>query len=308
MFPLRDENPSYQVPIVVIALIVANVAVFLWEMAAPDLQALFQQYALIPAVATGTGQASGNIGWTAVFTSMFMHASWFHLLGNMWFLWLFGDNIEWVMGRGRFLVFYFLCGIGAALAQVFLSPGAEVPMVGASGAIAGVLAIYMITYPTTRVLTLITLFYYIRVVPIPAVVWIGIWLLLQILGAGVSVATAAVGGVAYAAHIGGFITGIVLGIPLRYRERVVHAPAGRAGGTARRGLSLHDEIERQRYDKGLTGAPSYGVPYLDTLIRSRKYDDAKASASTMLDEALRSGNRRMADIYRKYVQLIETLG
>lgn len=238
---------------------------------------------------------------------MFMHAGWLHLLGNMWFLWLFGDNIEWVMGRGRFLLFYLLCGVGAAVAQVYMNPGSDLPMVGASGAIAGVLAIYMITYPATKVQTLIFLFYYVQVVPIPAVLWIGIWILLQVLGAGTSVATASVGGVAYAAHIGGFLTGILLGIPMRQHERIVHAGAEETPGYRGRGLTLHDELERQRYDKGHTAAPSYGAPYIDSLIRARKYDEAKSVTSYMLDEALRSGNQRMIGVYQKYVQLTQTL-
>ncbi|MGH8103440.1 MAG: rhomboid family intramembrane serine protease [bacterium] len=309
MFPLRDENPSYQFPIVVVALILVNVAFFLWEISAPEADAIFHHYALIPAAVTGHAAIAGNIGWSAIFSSMFMHAGWGHLIGNMWFLWLFGDNIEWVMGRVRFILFYFMCGIAAALAQVYLNPTSTLPMVGASGAIAGVIAVYVISYPSAKIQTLIAFFYYWRVVPVSAVVWIGIWILMQVLGSVVVAGMGDVGGVAYAAHIGGFAAGLLFGIPLRRRERIIHAGADGAAHAAKyrpQGYSLQNEIERQKHEKGIA-MPSYGVPALDDLIRRRKYGEARATAAAMLDEALRSGNQRMITIFQSYLDLIHRL-
>ncbi|MGH8103441.1 MAG: rhomboid family intramembrane serine protease [bacterium] len=152
-----------------------------------------------------------------MFTSMFMHGGWLHLIGNMWFLWIFGDNIEAAMGSGRFLVFYLLCGLAAGLTQMALDPHSMLPMLGASGANAGVLGIYMITYPVARIRTMIPIVLVWPVVPIPAMLWIGVWIATQFHSQGQAALQGALGGEAYAAHIGGFIAGIMLGIPMRRR-------------------------------------------------------------------------------------------
>src|SRR5262249_37769801 len=143
-------------------------------------------------------------------TSMFLHGSWMHVIGNMWYLWIFGDNVEDRVGHGRFLVFYLLCGIAAALAQIAMDPTSVVPTVGASGAIAGVMGAYFVLYPNSRVLTLIPLFVFIQIVELPAILLLGFWFLLQLVNAGAVAATASVrggGGIAFAAHVAGFLAG-----------------------------------------------------------------------------------------------------
>lgn len=145
-----------------------------------------------------------------IFTSMFMHGSWLHLLGNMWFLHLFGNNVEDSMGRARFLVFYLLCGVAAALLQVALDPGAAVPMVGASGAISGVMGGYLVLYPRVRVFTLVPIGFFLMSVALPAWTMLLYWFVLQLLGGLTTIAGAAAGGVAFWAHIGGFLAGVAL--------------------------------------------------------------------------------------------------
>ncbi len=151
----------------------------------------------------------GNASPTTLFTSMFLHGGWFHILGNMWFLWVFGDNIEDVMGPLRFIVFYLLCGLAAAFAQIVSDPGSAVPMVGASGAIGGVMGAYALLYPRARVQTLLILGFYITTIGVPAYVMLGYWFLLQILG-GLPALGSSEGGVAFWAHIGGFVAGLAL--------------------------------------------------------------------------------------------------
>src|SRR5256712_3523935 len=148
--------------------------------------------------------------WGAVLASMFMHGGWFHVLGNMWFLWVFGNNIEDSMGHGRFVVFYLVCGAAAAAAQALADPRSAVPMVGASGAISGVLGGYLLLYPRVRVHTLITLGFFITTVALPAYVILGYWFLLQLLMGTVGALSQAQGGVAFWAHVGGFVAGLVL--------------------------------------------------------------------------------------------------
>lgn len=148
--------------------------------------------------------------FTTLFTSMFMHGGLMHIAGNMWFLWIFGDNCEWLMGRFKFLVFYLLCGLAAVLAQIIISPMSLIPMVGASGAIAGVMAAYLLHYPGERIMSLLWLFVFIRIVYVPAWLYIGLWIVMQIyLGLG-SAGAGDGGGVAYFAHIGGFFAGFLL--------------------------------------------------------------------------------------------------
>ena len=227
MFPYKDENPTEHPAIITIAIILANALAFILIQGAGAQGPLVRSVCdlgLIPgevlrSVKPGSGVelAPGMYClvhaapkyWT-VLTSMFMHGSWLHLIGNMVFLWVFGNNIEDVMGHGKFLIFYLLCGIAAAATQTFVSPHSVVPMVGASGAISGVLGAYLLLYPRVRVHTLIILPIYITTVALPAWVMLGYWIVLQLLSGLGSLSEIEKGGVAFFAHIGGFIAGILL--------------------------------------------------------------------------------------------------
>lgn len=207
MFPLRDHNPSGRTPYVTWALIALNVAVFISYAGFSDAQlnAFFGAYALIPA------RLSSGDGLLTVLTSMFLHGGFMHIAGNMLFLWIFGDNMEDKMGHGGFLLFYLASGVGAALAQYLAAPYSVVPMVGASGAIAGVMGGYLLLFPKARVDILLIFIVFFKVFPVPAWVMLGIWFGLQFvngLGADLNA-----GGVAYWAHAGGFVAGMLLTIP-----------------------------------------------------------------------------------------------
>jgi membrane associated rhomboid family serine protease len=225
VFPLRDENPTEIFPLLTLALIALNVAAWFYLQGAgldPDaLQASVCRYGAIPAEVTGQAGggtpagmvhcALGGLTWEAVLTSMFMHGGWMHLIGNMWFLWIFGNNIEDSMGRLRFLVFYLLTGIAAAAGQIITAPASQVPMVGASGAISGIMGAYLVLYPRVRVHTLFFFIIFIRVIPLPAWVMLGYWFAIQLFsGTMINEAGAAGAGVAFWAHIGGFVAGVVL--------------------------------------------------------------------------------------------------
>ena len=201
MIPLRDIIPSRTTPIVTIPLIVVNVLVFLYELTLGQAVNDFTLYfGLVPAA----------FSWVAVLTSMFLHGGLFHVAGNMLYLWIFGDNVEDRMGHGRFLVFYLLCGTAAALAQTITAPDSVVPMVGASGAIAGVMGAYFVLYPKSRIVTLVPLFFFFQIIEVPAIFFLGIWIALQALDGTISITTPATGGgVAFFAHIGGFAFGIL---------------------------------------------------------------------------------------------------
>jgi membrane associated rhomboid family serine protease len=213
MFPISDVIPSRTTPVVTIALIVVNVLVFLYELLlpAPALEAFMQQYALIPAW----------FSWPTLLTSMFLHAGFWHVVPNMLYLWIFGDNVEDRLGHARYLAFYVAAGIVAAIAQLAINPFSAVPMVGASGAIAGVMGAYFVLYPQSRVLTAVFVLIFFDVVEIPAVFFLGLWFLLQLLsGVGsLGVSNAAGGGTAFFAHIGGFVAGLTVGGFLRARDR-----------------------------------------------------------------------------------------
>jgi rhomboid family protein len=206
--PLRDENPTTRLPVVTVALIAVNVAVFILQVVAPQgLESAVLRFGAVPFNITHFRSLAGTAGvppLLTLLTSMFMHASLFHLLGNMLYLWIFGNNIEDRLGPVRFVLFYFVCGIAAALTHILAQPGSRIPMIGASGAIAGVLGAYWLLFPHARVKTFIFLIFYIDVVPIPAGIVLGLWFLLQILNVGMG------GGVAWFAHVGGFLTGILL--------------------------------------------------------------------------------------------------
>ncbi len=211
MIPLSDVIPSRTKPVVTVGLIVVNAVVFLYQLMLPEpaLQVFVGRYALIPA-------------WfsvPALFTSQFLHGGWMHVISNMIYLWIFGDNVEDRLGHVPFLIFYLGAGAAAALLQTLFNPFSSVPMLGASGAIAGVMGAYFVLYPQSRVLTLIFLFIFVDIVEIPAIFFLGIWFLMQLLsGVGsLGVSNAAGGGVAFWAHIGGFVAGLLIGVVLRAR-------------------------------------------------------------------------------------------
>ncbi|MGH7698924.1 MAG: rhomboid family intramembrane serine protease [Gemmatimonadales bacterium] len=228
MFPYRDENPTALTPVVTITIIVLNVLVWLVVQGAGfSDEAMVRSVCnlgLVPGELLGTAVPGTSVplapGWACVvdpepryatvLTSMFMHGGWFHLIGNMLFLWVFGNNIEDAMGHGRFVVFYLLCGVAAAAAQVMVKPDSAIPMVGASGAISGVLGGYLLLYPRVRVHTLIFFGFYVTTIALPAYIMLGYWIFLQLLGGLPALAGLEAGGVAFWAHIGGFVAGLVL--------------------------------------------------------------------------------------------------
>ncbi|SLN49160.1 Rhomboid protease GluP [Roseivivax jejudonensis] len=210
MFPIRDHNPSGSTPFVTWALIVANVVIFLnyWHLFQNELalNRFFFEWAMIPA------RVSMGEGFGGLVTSMFLHGGILHLAGNMLFLFIFGDNVEDEMGHLPYLAFYLACGVAAALAQYVTAPLSQVPMVGASGAIAGVMGAYLLLFPRARVDILIILIIIFRIVTIPAWILLALWLAMQAFG-GIG-APADAGGTAYWAHVGGFVIGVLLCVPL----------------------------------------------------------------------------------------------
>ena len=240
IFPLRDSPRSATWPVVVVTLIVINVGVFFWELSLHSegqLDAAIQTFGFVPARFFGWVQAGGSPldPWRFVplVTANFLHGGWLHILGNMWFLGVFGDNVEDRLGHFRFVIFYLLCGAASMLVQGWVLPGSRVPAIGASGAIAGVLGAYLVLYPGARVRTLVFLF----IVDLPAVVFLGVWFLTQLMNGTASLtpeAGAAASGVAWWAHIGGFVVGMGLCVLLRKNE----APRPRRDWTTRppRGL------------------------------------------------------------------------
>ncbi|QQA43618.1 rhomboid family intramembrane serine protease [Pelagovum pacificum] len=214
MFPIRDHNPSEQTPYVVYTLIAINVLVFLYGLGAHTsdraLLEFYERYAMVPAF------LSDGYGYTGLFTHMFIHGGFMHILGNMLFLYIFGDNMEEAMGHGGFALFYVASGLGAAFAQYAAGPTALVPMVGASGAIAGVMGGYLLLFPKAKVDVLLILIIIFRIIPVPAWIMLGIWFAIQLFsGLGADVAA---GGTAYWAHAGGFIVGLVLTVPVWLRR------------------------------------------------------------------------------------------
>ncbi|MCG8588327.1 MAG: rhomboid family intramembrane serine protease [Proteobacteria bacterium] len=224
MFPLRDENPTVRTAFATLAFIGLNVASWVWLQglgSAAPLTASVCEFGLIPGAVLGLGSelalasspcaaAGGGGSWATLLTSMFMHGGWFHILGNLWFLWVFGDNVEDAMGPARFVAFYLLCGLAAAGAQMLSHPGSLIPMVGASGAIGGVMGGYARLYPRARVQTLLVLGFYVTMVSLPAWGMLGYWFALQVLGGLPSLVEAQGAGVAFWAHVGGFAAGLAL--------------------------------------------------------------------------------------------------
>ena len=212
MIPLRDVIPSRTVPFLTISIIVVNALAWFYELGLPreELPVFLRQFGVVPAYFSPP----------TLVTSMFLHGSWSHVLGNMWYLWIFGDNVEDRMGHFRFLIFYLLCGIVAALGQIFIDPTSTLPTIGASGAIAGVMGAYFVLYPQSRVLTLIPLIIFWEIVELPAIFLLGFWFLMQLFSAGAIAATAnsQMGGVAFMAHVAGFVTGVAGVFVFRKRE------------------------------------------------------------------------------------------
>jgi membrane associated rhomboid family serine protease len=215
MIPIRDDQPRFSVPYLTYFLIGLNLLIFLFEaMLSPaSLETLVHQFGLIPVHVTrllsGAGRANPAGTLLPLLTSMFLHASWSHVIGNMWFLWIFGDNIEDYLGHFKYLLFYLLSGFAAAATQIALTPTSRIPTVGASGAIAGVLGAYFLLYPRAKVVTWFFLFF----IPVPAWVMLGYWFVLQFLSGATSLAyadNANRGGVAVWAHVGGFVAGLVM--------------------------------------------------------------------------------------------------
>ena len=212
MIPLRDVIPSRTTPFITVTIIVLNALAWFFELSLPRnvLPTFLELYGVVPA----------ELHAPTLVTSMFLHGSWSHVLGNMWYLWIFGDNVEDRLGHGRFIVFYLVCGIAAALGQVMIDPVSTQPMIGASGAIAGVMGAYFVLYPRSRVLTLIPLIIFVEIIELPAIVLLGLWFLLQLVDAGAVAVTASSsgGGVAFAAHVAGFLVGMGGVFLLRRRE------------------------------------------------------------------------------------------
>jgi membrane associated rhomboid family serine protease len=214
MIPLRDVIPSRSTPVVTMAIIAVNAVVFVYQFSLDDRQgqAFIFAWGLVPAMFSSVN----------VLTSMFLHGGLMHFGGNMLYLWIFGDNVEDRMGRGRFVAFYLLCGTVAALVQTWASPDSHVPMVGASGAIAGVMGAYFVMYPRSRIVTLIPLFVFMQLVEIPALVFLGIWFVMQFLsglGSALSPQANISGGIAFWAHVAGFVAGVVGVYAFRRPER-----------------------------------------------------------------------------------------
>ncbi|MFQ5971016.1 MAG: rhomboid family intramembrane serine protease [Alphaproteobacteria bacterium] len=243
MIPLHDDNPTTLTPVVTIGIIAACVLVFFWQISLPAIEAQKAVYAfgLIPAVLLGNESLPPELAeipaTLSVVTSMFLHGGWMHLIGNMLYLWIFGNNIEDAMGHVRFVIFYLLCGVAAAMSQAFQDPSSVVPMIGASGAIGGVLGAYLLLYPRARVLVLVPLGFFLTTLRVPALFVLGIWFVLQFVYTAVTGNQA--GGVAYWAHIGGFVAGLALIVPFRSRGhplfgRGTHVRAGGSVPSTRR--------------------------------------------------------------------------
>jgi membrane associated rhomboid family serine protease len=218
MFPIRDENPRRSFPFVTLLLALANTAAYVWQVRLGDANgALVARFGAVPwEILHGSGwsalpdRAAGFPAPLTLLTSMFLHGSFLHLAGNMLYLWIFGDNVESLLGHFRYFLFYILSGLAAAGCYIAFDPNSTVPMIGASGAISGVLGAYMIRFPKAKVHVLVFLVWFIRVVRVPALVVLGLWFAFQIANGVAALGTGQSGGVAWFAHIGGFVAGILL--------------------------------------------------------------------------------------------------
>jgi len=232
MIPIRDTQRSRIRPLVNWLLILANIAVFAYELTLSDqaLQAFTIKYGVIPAVITNPGafqprvlaQTSGAFG---LLTSLFIHVGWIHIAGNMLYLFIFGDNVEDIMGHGRYLVFYVAGGMIASIAHILSSPTSLVPTVGASGAIAGVLGGYFVNFPRSRVLALIPIGFFLPMVEVPSIVFLFLWFITNLFSGVASLGIQAQGGVAWWAHVGGFVSGMLLSVLWRTRRPAPQSPS-----------------------------------------------------------------------------------
>jgi membrane associated rhomboid family serine protease len=216
MIPLKDINPSRSFPIVNLTIILACSVVWLYEVSLGEYEFthFIYNFGLVPVEVFSKPYQ--------LFTHMFLHGSWLHIIGNMWFLWVFGDNVEDRLGKFKYLLFYVLCGLGAAVIQSlvsFLTGAVHVPMVGASGAISGVLGAYLYLFPHARILALVPIFFFLTFTELPAVFFIGMWVFIQIINGLITLPFAGMGGVAWFAHIGGFFVGYKL-VRVFYRRRL----------------------------------------------------------------------------------------
>jgi rhomboid family protein len=239
VIPLKDDVPSRGLPLVTVTLIALNIVVFLYQLSlsidsrgpgAGAADAFMLEFGIVPCRLTQTCPGTLLRGaddfphpWVTIFTSMFLHGGLLHVGGNMLYLWIFGDNVEDTLGHGRFLLFYLVSGVAAAVGQTLISPTSAVPMIGASGAVSGVLGAYLLLFPHASILTLLTFGFFIKLVHVPALVVLGFWIVLQLLNGYVTFSAQTVGrgetgGVAWFAHIGGFLAGMLLLFLLRPRQ------------------------------------------------------------------------------------------
>lgn len=224
LFPIYDENPTQSMPWITLLIIVSNIFVFVYELSlqsSGQLQQLIQTAALIPYQITHMTEITSsisNMGVPTLITSMFLHAGWLHIIGNMWYLWIFGNNVEDALGHFKYLFFYLACGLGGGVLHILSQPNSQVPTLGASGAIAGVLAAYLILFPNTRVVTIVPIFFFIQVIRVPALLLIGLWFIIQLASGIGTLSTTPAGGTAWFAHVGGFIAGLLLILILRKRR------------------------------------------------------------------------------------------
>ena len=228
MIPLKDDNPTSNRPVVTYFIIGLCIIIFLIQLSSQSYKTgeLFYSYGLIPSVLMGHNQLPMDLyaipAFITIFSSMFMHGGFMHLIGNMLYMWIFADNIEDNLGITKFIIFYLLCGIGAAMTQVLMDTHSQIPMIGASGAIGGVLGAYLINHPKAKVLVLIPFGFFSQLLKIKALYVLGFWFILQFISSG--------GGVAYAAHIGGFVSGMILILffnkKTKRKNKVVKGPWG----------------------------------------------------------------------------------
>jgi len=228
MIPLKDDNPTSGKPFVTYFIISLCVLVFLMQLTSQSYKTgqLFYSYGLIPSVLMGHNQLPMDLyavpAFVTIFSSMFMHGGFMHIIGNMLYMWIFADNIEDDLGPRKFIIFYLLSGIGAAMTQVLIDTHSQVPMVGASGAIGGVLGAYLINHPKAKVLVLIPFGFFSQLIKIKALYVLGFWFILQFISSG--------GGIAYAAHIGGFVTGMILILffnkKIKRKNKIIKGPWG----------------------------------------------------------------------------------
>jgi len=208
MFPLYDTARSRKFPLINLTLIIANILAFLYElqMGSNALQDFISTWGLVPARLVSDPTAH----WTTIYSAMFLHGGWFHILSNMWVLFIFGDNVEARMGKIKYLIFYLLSGTAAGLLQTYVLPTSQVPMIGASGAIAGVLGAYLVLFPRSRVASLVPIFFIFTIIEIPAVIFLIFWFLSQLYSGLFSIQGGSASGIAWWAHVGGFVFGLVM--------------------------------------------------------------------------------------------------